>query len=86
MIGYRAAEYAFMAEKNSSLSKFGENVRRRREVMALSQDQLADQADIHRTFISGIERGVRNPGLLSILRIAEALKTEVGTLFQGVKA
>lgn len=50
----------------------------------LSQDQLADHAEIHRTFISGIERGVRNPGLLSILRIAKALNTEASKLLEGI--
>ncbi len=72
--------------KNPSLRKFGENVRRRRELLNLSQDQLADQADIHRTFISGIERGVRNPGLVSILRIAKALDTKAAKLVEGLDA
>lgn len=48
-----------MAIKNPPLKKFGANVRRLRESLSLSQEQLADEADIHRTFISGIERGVR---------------------------
>lgn len=75
-----------MAEKNPSLIKFGEKVRQRREALKLSQEQLADQADIHRTFISGIERGVRNPGLENILRIAQALKTEASKLLEGIAA
>jgi transcriptional regulator with XRE-family HTH domain len=75
-----------MADKNPSLIKFGEKVRQRRESLKLSQEQLADQADIHRTFISGIERGVRNPGLENILRIAKALKTEASKLMEGISA
>lgn len=75
-----------MADKNQPLKKFGGNVRRQRDSLKLSQEQLADQAEIHRTFISGIERGVRNPGLLSVLRIAKALKTDASKLLEGIAA
>jgi transcriptional regulator with XRE-family HTH domain len=75
-----------MADKNQPLKKFGGNVRRQRDSLKLSQEQLADQTEIHRTFISGIERGVRNPGLLNVLRIAKALKTDASKLLEGISA
>ena len=74
-----------MVDKDPALVKFGESVRSRRTTLGLSQDEFADQAGIHRTFISGIERGVRNPGLLSILIIAKALKCDAGDLLKGVR-
>ena len=43
-------------------------------------------ADLDPTYISGIERGVRNPSVLSIVRIAKALGIDASNLFEGVKA
>jgi transcriptional regulator with XRE-family HTH domain len=48
-------------------------VRRFRHALGLSQEDLADLASIHRTYIGGVERGERNPTLTMIVRIAEAL-------------
>lgn len=55
------------------LSTFGKSVRFHRTAVGLSQEELADRAAIHRTYIGGIERGERNPTLLMIHRLAEAL-------------
>lgn len=52
----------------------GRNVRRIREELGLSQEQLAFETELHRTYISGVERGVRNPTVLVIDRLAEALR------------
>jgi transcriptional regulator with XRE-family HTH domain len=52
---------------------FGARVRALRTARGLSQEQLAERADMHWTYVSGVERGVRNPGLNSIGRIARAL-------------
>jgi DNA-binding XRE family transcriptional regulator len=49
-------------------------VGRRRESPRGSQEQLADEAGLHRTYVSGIERCVRNPTLLILERLAKALK------------
>lgn len=51
----------------------GRNVRRIREQLGLSQEQLAFETELHRTYISGVERGVRNPTVLVIDRLAKAL-------------
>ena len=64
--------------------QFGANVRVRREAMAISQEELADRARLHRTYIGSVERGERNVSLTNILRIARALKCRAGDLFDGI--
>ena len=54
----------------------GLNVRNFREQQGWSQEELAFECDLHRTYISGIERGVRNPTVMSLERIAQALDIE----------
>jgi transcriptional regulator with XRE-family HTH domain len=54
----------------------GRNVRRLREAAGLSQEKLALEAELDRTYVSGVERGVRNPTVTVVARIAKALKTE----------
>jgi len=51
-------------------------------MLGLSQEELADRANIHRTYIGGIERGERNPTLTMIQRIAVALGVTPGTLLE----
>jgi len=75
-----------MSQRHRALDQFGQNVRKQRADKGLSQEALAEKADLDPTYISGIERGVRNPSVLSIVRIAKALGTDSGSLFQGVKA
>lgn len=59
---------------------FGRNVREARKRLALSQEELAFQAKIDRTYISGIERGVRNPSLDLIVRLSAKLDTTPAAL------
>jgi len=73
-----------VAAKDPTLKKFGDNVRARREAQDLSQEKLAERADLDRTYISGVERGVRNLSLLSTVRIAKALKTSTAKLCEGI--
>ncbi len=49
------------------------NVRRARSKLSMSQDELADKCDLHRTYIGGIERAERNITLQSLEKIADAL-------------
>lgn len=56
------------------------NVRAARDRLGLSQEALAYEAEIDRTYISGIERGKRNPSVDLIARLAEALKTTPAAL------
>lgn len=54
--------------------KFGIKVRQNREKLKWSQEELADRCGLHRTYISGIERGKRNPTLLIIEILANSLE------------
>ena len=61
----------------------GGNVKRLRQAMDLTQEQLAFESKIDLTYLGGIERGRRNPSLLVIARIAAALGTEPAKLLQA---
>ncbi|WEK45845.1 MAG: helix-turn-helix domain-containing protein [Candidatus Andeanibacterium colombiense] len=58
----------------------GTNVRRLRQTAQLTQEQLAFEAHIDLTYVGGIERGKRNPSLLVMARIADALKVDLPLL------
>jgi DNA-binding XRE family transcriptional regulator len=61
---------------------FGRNVRKFRQQRKLTQEQLAFEAQIDLTYMGGIERGRRNPSLLVMARIAEALAVPLSCHFQ----
>lgn len=75
-----------MPKRDKALSKFGRNVSRFRDEAGISQDKLAEKADIDRTYLSGIERGVRNPGIKVVIRLARALRVTVDQLCKSVNA
>lgn len=58
----------------------GRNVRRLRQERSLTQEQLAFEAEIDLTYLGGIERGKRNPSLMVIVRISQALKVSPSTI------
>ncbi len=60
----------------------GRNVKQYREAKGLSQEQLAFEADLHRTYVSGVERGVRNPTVLIVAKLAVALGVEPSKLLE----
>jgi CheY-like chemotaxis protein/predicted XRE-type DNA-binding protein len=62
-------------------SEFGTSVKTWRKQLGYSQEELAERADLHRTYISDVERGARNLSLESITRLAEALAIPVAALF-----
>lgn len=62
------------------LQHLGFRVRERRAAMNLTQAQLAEQCGLHRTFIGSVERGERNVAVLSLRKIATALRTTPATL------
>lgn len=59
------------------LKDLARNVRRHRKTLQLTQEELALQADVDRTYVSQIERGVGNPSLLILSRLAAVLRTDV---------
>lgn len=69
--------------KHPALKKLGARIRVLRLERGLSQEALADAAKIGRSYMSGIERGVRNCSTLHLVRIARALDASVGELFPG---
>lgn len=64
--------------------RFGQNVRHWREHRGYSQEELADQAGLHRTYVGSVERGERNISLLNIVTLATTLGVEVAGLFEGI--
>lgn len=70
--------------KNSKLI-FGATVRELRKKLGYSQEVLAEKADLHRTYIGGIERGERNISLVNIVRLARALKVRPDQLLERVQ-
>lgn len=64
-------------------SDLGRIVRQMREDAGLALRELAEKADVSESFVSQIERGVANPSVASLRRIAEALGVSVGALFAG---
>ena len=62
--------------------RLGRNVRRLRGEKELSQEAFAHEAGIHRTYVSDIERGARNPTITVVERLAKALKVSAGDLLR----
>ena len=64
---------------------FGRAVRKLRTQRGISQERLAELADIHRTYIGDVERGTRNISLVNMTRIAEALQVPLSSLIQQME-
>ena len=60
---------------------FGASVRRHRELLRLSQEELAERAGLDRTYLSGVERNVRNPTVEVMQKIATGLGADLDVLF-----
>ena len=75
-----------MSKRDKTLSALGLNVRERREARALTQEKLAERAGLDATYISGIERGLRNPGIKNVAKLAKALGLTTAELCKGVDA
>ena len=75
-----------VAAKNKSLRAIvAQNLRELREARELSQEALADRADLHRTYISSVERCERNLTLETVERLARALNVSAIELLQEKK-
>ncbi|MFP7674276.1 helix-turn-helix domain-containing protein [Marivita sp. S0852] len=63
-------------------SRVSRNIQRIRREKDLSQEEVAHRADIHQTYLSGVETGKRNPSILVVERIAKALGLDVSEIFK----
>jgi transcriptional regulator with XRE-family HTH domain len=62
--------------------RVGLNVQRLRRDKGLSQEELAARAEVHQTYLSGVERGKRNASVLVLARIAKALSVDIEEIFR----
>jgi transcriptional regulator with XRE-family HTH domain len=70
-----------MARTNAQ-QKLGKKIRQLRHDAGLSQERLGEVTGLDRTYISGIERGVRNPSIRNIEKLAKALKVKINELVE----
>ena len=64
--------------------RFGRAIRGIREELEINQEEAAERCGLHRTYYSGVERGVRNVSLVNVEKIAKGLKTYLPELFERV--
>lgn len=65
--------------------RVGLNLKHYRETAGFSQEELAFNCGLHRTYISGVERGIRNPTVLVLQKIADALEIEPAWLLEKIE-
>jgi transcriptional regulator with XRE-family HTH domain len=70
---------------SQAAATFGARVRARRQELGKSQEQLADDAGLHWTFVGQVERGQRNLALHNLLKLAAGLKIDPAELVRGLK-
>ncbi len=73
-----------MLKNDPLLASLGQRVRQQREKKQLTQEKLAEFSCLDPTYISGIERGLRNPGFRNVAKIAKALGIKTSQLCEGV--
>ena len=67
-----------------TLKKIGTNIREKRIECGFTKEELAFEADVHRTYIGAVERGEKNISIISLSKIAKALRTNVSDLTKGL--
>ena len=75
-----------MPARQSILKSFGQLIIERRKALGISQEELAFRSELDRTYISGLERGVRNPSLTAIVKVAQGLGLTTDKLLKGLEA
>jgi transcriptional regulator with XRE-family HTH domain len=73
-----------MPSNYPELREFGRRVRDHRMELGLSQEELAERAGLHRTYISSLEQGRRNVAVHNVVRLAEALDLDPADLVAGL--
>lgn len=69
---------------DTNLKLLGENIKKARTLLGISQEELAFRSMLHRTYISSVERGERNISFLNLIKIAKALETSPSDLIEGI--
>lgn len=64
--------------------RFGRAIRRIRQEQQINQEEAAERCGLHRTYYSGVERGVRNVSLVNIEKIGKGLKTSLPKIFERI--
>jgi transcriptional regulator with XRE-family HTH domain len=63
---------------------FGLRLRAKRDVLGISQEELADRSGLHRTYVSQLERGLKSPSLNTLFALASALKIDITDLVRDL--
>lgn len=74
-----------MPHRQTILKAFGQLIVGQRQRLGISQEELAFRSELDRTYISGLERGVRNPSLTAIVKVAHGLGITVDKLLKGLQ-
>ena len=78
------AQHERVSKRADAVAKaLGRRIRQLRNIKGWSQEYLADEAGMHRTYLWGIEQGVRNPSIRHVTQIADALGVSVASLFSS---
>ena len=72
-----------MSRKRNVRQIFGQNLRRKRETLGISQEDLAEKAGLHRTYIGSVERGERNVSIDNMERLAVAVGSTIEQLLES---
>jgi transcriptional regulator with XRE-family HTH domain len=67
---------------DQAVREFADRIRELRAERGWSQERLAEEADLHRTYVGGIERALRNVSLWNIAKLAQALGVPIAELFR----
>ena len=68
----------------SILAAVGKTIAERRRDLGFSQEDLAEEAGLHRTYVGSVERGERNVSLINLVKIAVALRIPLSRLLDGL--
>lgn len=72
-----------ITSRDKFLKEIGLKIAKRRNLLGISQEDLADKSDLDRTYISGIERGKRNISVFTLKKIIESLDLKLKDFFNG---
>jgi transcriptional regulator with XRE-family HTH domain len=70
-------------EKINALKIIGQNIKKYRAIKGITQEELADRVGLHRTYISLLERGGKNVGIMNIIALAKCLEVSIDKLIES---